>query len=112
MYITFRVLRDSKLTRLLADSLGGNANTVLIATVGLAPQNQVHKVIYHDLVTVRVAANITTYCLLRPASCIAQHSQIHILLGSGVISPKRAPLSYVWSRGLIFELSRHWGIVR
>lgn len=34
-------LRDSKLTRILADSLGGDANAALIATVGPAPQNQV-----------------------------------------------------------------------
>eukprot|EP00752_Nemacystus_decipiens_P007852 g7014.t1 len=32
--------RDSKLTRILADSLGGNANAALLATVGPAPQNQ------------------------------------------------------------------------
>ncbi|CAM9421043.1 unnamed protein product, partial [Discosporangium mesarthrocarpum] len=32
--------RDSKLTRVLAESLGGNANAALIATVGPAPQNQ------------------------------------------------------------------------
>lgn len=35
------VLRDSKLTRILADSLGGGANAALLATVGPAPQNQV-----------------------------------------------------------------------
>lgn len=34
-------LRDSKLTRILADALGGNANAALLATVGPAPQNQV-----------------------------------------------------------------------
>ncbi|CAN0496317.1 unnamed protein product, partial [Ectocarpus sp. 12 AP-2014] len=33
-------LRDSKLTRILADSLGGDANAALVATVGPAPQNQ------------------------------------------------------------------------
>eukprot|EP00903_Cladosiphon_okamuranus_P010917 g10312.t1 len=32
--------RDSKLTRILADALGGNANAALLATVGPAPQNQ------------------------------------------------------------------------
>ncbi|CAB1115218.1 unnamed protein product [Ectocarpus sp. CCAP 1310/34] len=32
--------RDSKLTRILADSLGGDANAALVATVGPAPQNQ------------------------------------------------------------------------
>ncbi|CAM9330589.1 unnamed protein product [Hapterophycus canaliculatus] len=40
-HIPFRqVLLDSKLTRILADTLGGNANAALIATVGPAPQNQ------------------------------------------------------------------------
>ncbi|CAM9695682.1 unnamed protein product, partial [Sphacelaria rigidula] len=33
--------RDSKLTRILAASLGGNSNAALIATVGPAPQNHV-----------------------------------------------------------------------
>lgn len=33
--------RNSKLTRILADTLGGNANAALIATVGPAQQNQV-----------------------------------------------------------------------
>lgn len=39
--LTLLDYRDSKLTRILADSLGGDANTALIATVGPAPQNQV-----------------------------------------------------------------------
>ncbi|CAM9892745.1 unnamed protein product [Scytosiphon promiscuus] len=32
--------RDSKLTRILADTLGGNTNAALIATIGPAPQDQ------------------------------------------------------------------------
>ena len=36
---TFVPYRDSKLTRLLQDSLGGNAKTVMIANVGPADYN-------------------------------------------------------------------------
>ncbi|XP_061896968.1 kinesin-like protein KIF3B [Entelurus aequoreus] len=42
--------RDSKLTRLLQDSLGGNAKTVMIATVGPSPRNH-----HESLATLRYA---------------------------------------------------------
>lgn len=42
--VSFHLDRDSKLTRILADSLGGDAKTALIATLGPAPQNQVRAV--------------------------------------------------------------------
>jgi Kinesin motor domain len=49
--------RDSKLTRLLQDSLGGNARTVMIANVGPADFN------YDEtLSTLRFAGRASTVC--------------------------------------------------